>query len=190
MVSELSIGNVMDLRAQLGSALGFLLYIWAVLIKRFIPHVLLVLFINWGQAKDATGKAICGSCGGYPQWPLQVRTCPPVLTLSMPLVGDLLLTCTNPRILLCLLFSSCCPWFAVACLLLNNRLLDTARSYLAPKDRLGGEDALEMLISDGIASKEGLCAILRICSRAFDGRGNVQTLNFETWRTHADLKHF
>jgi hypothetical protein len=49
-----------------------------------------------GQAKDATGKTIFGSCGGYPQWPFPVRTYPPVLTLSMPLVGDLLLSCTNP----------------------------------------------------------------------------------------------
>lgn len=73
MLWELAFGNIMDLRSQLSSTIGYLPHAWAIIVKQFIPHVLLVLFINLAQAKDPnTGKVIFSSYGDYKQWPFQV----------------------------------------------------------------------------------------------------------------------
>ena len=57
----------MDLRNQLSETVGFLPSAWAIMIKQFIPHILLILFINLARAQDGLG-----AYGGYAQWPYQV----------------------------------------------------------------------------------------------------------------------
>jgi hypothetical protein len=63
--------------------------------------------------------------------------------------------------------------------LFNNRLLNTARSYLAPKDRLGGEEALEMLGADWIASKK----FLIITQLVVFGRNCLDAGIFKLWKS-------
>lgn len=64
---DLAFGNVMDLRKQLSETVGFLPSVWAIMIKQFIPHILLILFINLARSKGGLG-----TYGGYSQWPYQI----------------------------------------------------------------------------------------------------------------------
>ena len=72
LVNEIAFGNIFDLREELASTAGFLPKIWAVLIKQFIPHSLLILFINLASSKNEDGDPQLGNFGGLTNWPFQV----------------------------------------------------------------------------------------------------------------------
>jgi hypothetical protein len=72
LIYELTLRNVMELRDQLSTTVGWLPWIWAFLIKNFIPHVVLLLFINLAQSNSGTvGEPLFGNYGGYEDWPFQ-----------------------------------------------------------------------------------------------------------------------
>ena len=65
--------NVIDLRDDLAGVVGYIPVAWAVLIKFFIPPILLVLFSLGCAAKTDAGETEFGHYGGYPALPYQVR---------------------------------------------------------------------------------------------------------------------
>ena len=69
---ELTLGNVMQLREELSSVVGYLPWIWAFALKNLIPQILLVLFINLTQATNSKGESLFGHYEGYVAWPFQV----------------------------------------------------------------------------------------------------------------------
>ena len=73
---ELYMGNVMQLREDLREHCGNLPVVWAVLIKHFIPQILLVMFALGANADtvDADGNSVkvFGHYEGYVAWPYQV----------------------------------------------------------------------------------------------------------------------
>ena len=72
IIYQLTLGNVMELRAELSSVVGYLPWIWAFALKNIIPQILLILFINLAQSKNADGDSVFGHYGGYVTWPYQV----------------------------------------------------------------------------------------------------------------------
>lgn len=72
IIYELALSNVMDLRNDLSSVVGYLPWIWAFALKNIIPQVLLILFVNLTQASNADGQPVFGNYGGYVTWPFQV----------------------------------------------------------------------------------------------------------------------
>lgn len=69
---KLGFGNVMDLRDQLSSTIGFLPRIWAYMMKQVLPHIILILFINLARSNNDAGESLFGNYGSYVQWPFQV----------------------------------------------------------------------------------------------------------------------
>mmetsp|Transcript_7710 Transcript_7710/g.16761 ORF Transcript_7710/g.16761 Transcript_7710/m.16761 type:complete len:313 (+) Transcript_7710:253-1191(+) len=72
MFYDLFFRNVMDLRDDLSGVVGYIPTAWAVLIKYFIPPVLLVLFSLGCGAKTSTGQTEFGHYSGYPLLPYQL----------------------------------------------------------------------------------------------------------------------
>lgn len=69
---ELTMGNVLDLKRELESSVGYIPYAWAVLMKHFIPQVLLVLFFNLAFTRtEEEEKWEFGNYGNYMSWPFQ-----------------------------------------------------------------------------------------------------------------------
>jgi len=66
MFYDLTLRNVMDLRADLSGVVGYIPVAWAILIKFFIPPILLVLFSLGCDAKTSTGQTEFGHYSGYP----------------------------------------------------------------------------------------------------------------------------
>jgi len=90
IIYEITFRNVMELREQLSSTIGFLPKIWAFMIKQFIPHVVLILFINLAQSKATNGEPLFGNYGGYSSWPFQIMGYGTVLfALGLFLIGFL-----------------------------------------------------------------------------------------------------
>jgi hypothetical protein len=56
LLEELLMGNVLRLRAELSTSVGYMPWIWAFLMKHFIPQVLMVLFFNLFFCKTYHGK--------------------------------------------------------------------------------------------------------------------------------------
>lgn len=75
IIYEISLRNIMELRAQLSSTIGFLPNIWAYMMKQFIPQVILILFINLAQSNNDDGDSLFGNYGGYADWPFQILGC-------------------------------------------------------------------------------------------------------------------
>jgi len=75
IIYEISLRNIMELRAQLSSTIGFLPNIWAYMMKQFIPHVILILFINLAQSNNEDGESLFGNYEGYANWPFQILGC-------------------------------------------------------------------------------------------------------------------
>ena len=95
MVYDLLFRNMMDLREDLSSIVGPLPIVWAVLVKFFIPPILIVLFALGCDAKnEVTGEKIFGHYGGFPTAPYQVLG---VLTVTFALF-ILLSSLAVPRI--------------------------------------------------------------------------------------------
>lgn len=72
MFFDLTLRNVMDLRADLSGVVGYLPVVWVILIKYFIPPVLLVVFSLGCVAKTSTGETEFGHYSGYPLQPYQL----------------------------------------------------------------------------------------------------------------------
>jgi hypothetical protein len=69
---ELCLKNVMDLRAELSSVVGYMPWVWAFAMKNICPHILLVLFINLAQSENGEGDPLFGNYSGYVAWPFQI----------------------------------------------------------------------------------------------------------------------
>jgi hypothetical protein len=80
---ELGFGNIIRLRDRIVPMIGPVPFIWCFLIKQFIPHILIILFINLARSETGTGDAIFGGYGGYEDTPFQVLG---ILTFAFALV--------------------------------------------------------------------------------------------------------
>jgi len=73
---ELYMGNVMQLREDMREHCGHLPVVWAVLIKHFIPQILLIMFALGANATtvdtDGNSVKVFGHYEGYVAWPYQV----------------------------------------------------------------------------------------------------------------------
>jgi len=72
MLWEVYFGNIVLLRDRMQEVIGKVPFIWCVLMKHFIPHVLIVLFVNLAQTEFEEGKPLLGNYGGYPTAPYQI----------------------------------------------------------------------------------------------------------------------
>ena len=72
IIYELTLGNVMNLREELSSVVGYLPWVWAFAMKNLIPQILLILFINLSQSDNADGDSLFGHYEGYVAWPFQI----------------------------------------------------------------------------------------------------------------------
>ena len=70
-IRDLYMGNVKELTRELEVSVGKIPRAWPLLLKHFIPQVLLVLFINLVFAKNESGTEFA-HYGGYSTWPFQV----------------------------------------------------------------------------------------------------------------------
>jgi len=85
---EVYFGNILALRDQMQAVIGPVPFIWCLLMRHFIPHVLIVVFVNLAQSKTTEGSPIFGSYGGYPDHPYQILGIVVVaFTLAIFLVG-------------------------------------------------------------------------------------------------------
>lgn len=71
LLYEVTFRNVFDLKDQLTTVIGYLPGVWALLLKQFIPHVLLILFMNLAAASTSEGKSMFGNYSGYEGFPYQ-----------------------------------------------------------------------------------------------------------------------
>lgn len=72
---ELGLKHVMDLREELFGqqpSVYTVSVVWAFMIKQFIPHILLILFLNLSRSKNAYGNPVLGNYEGYVFWPFQL----------------------------------------------------------------------------------------------------------------------
>jgi hypothetical protein len=69
---ELGFGNILRLRDRIQPMIGPVPFLWCFLIKQFIPHVLIILFINLARSDNGSGDPIFGGYGGYVDRPFQV----------------------------------------------------------------------------------------------------------------------
>ena len=72
IIYELTFRNVIDLKNQLSTVVGYVSTVWAVAMRQLIPHLLLLLFINLASADNDDGESLFGHYGGYVMWPFQV----------------------------------------------------------------------------------------------------------------------
>jgi solute carrier family 6 GABA transporter-like protein 1 len=72
MLWEVSFRNIFDLKARIEPIVQWIPSLWCVLIKQFIPHILIILFINLAQSNNADGEPIFGHYGGYGAKPFQI----------------------------------------------------------------------------------------------------------------------
>jgi len=71
-VWALSFENIFDLKERIEPVTKWIPGIWCILIKQFLPHLLLILFVNLAQSNTSEGVPIFGNYGGYAKWPYQV----------------------------------------------------------------------------------------------------------------------
>jgi hypothetical protein len=72
IIYELTLSNVMSLRDEVSSLVGYLPWIWAFALKNIIPHILLILIINLATSKNSQGKSLFGHYEGYGFLPFQL----------------------------------------------------------------------------------------------------------------------
>jgi hypothetical protein len=69
---DLAYGNMRDYKATLEPVIGWVPHIFCILVKHFIPQVLLILFVNLAASKvPGTDLNLFGNYGGYPNLPYQ-----------------------------------------------------------------------------------------------------------------------
>ena len=79
----LSFEGVVDLKERIEPVCQWIPFAWCFLIKQFIPHILIILFINLAQSEASTGEPIFGGYGGYQATPFQAMG---ILTFVFTLV--------------------------------------------------------------------------------------------------------
>jgi len=85
---ELSFGNIVRLRNRIQPVIGDVPFLWCFLIKQFIPHVLIILFINLAASERTNGDPLIGNYGGYENQPFQaLGILTFVFTLVLIIVG-------------------------------------------------------------------------------------------------------
>mmetsp|Transcript_7825 Transcript_7825/g.19169 ORF Transcript_7825/g.19169 Transcript_7825/m.19169 type:complete len:658 (+) Transcript_7825:119-2092(+) len=72
MLWEVYMGNILALRNRMQEVIGPVPFAWCLLMKHFIPHVLIILFVNLAQSETGDGKAQFGNYGGYSAHPYQI----------------------------------------------------------------------------------------------------------------------
>ena len=72
MTHELLLKNISDLKSDLSAVIGYLPFVWALLIKFFIPPVILTLFGLSCNAENADGTKVFGHYAGYVFSPYQI----------------------------------------------------------------------------------------------------------------------
>jgi SNF family Na+-dependent transporter len=72
MTYELMFKNIADLRSDLSGVVGYLPFAWTLLIKFFIPPVILILFGLACDAENADGTKVFGHYSGYVFSPYQI----------------------------------------------------------------------------------------------------------------------
>ena len=68
---DLAFGNMRDYKNTLEPVIGWVPTAWCLLVKHFIPQVLLILFINLATSENDDGKSVFGRYGDYPMEPYQ-----------------------------------------------------------------------------------------------------------------------
>lgn len=90
-LSRLAFGNMQDFKKKVEPTIGMVPTVWCVLIKHFVPHVLLILFINLAVSTDTeTGKPTFGTYGGYSTMYQVIGICMFGLAVTIFLVGAIL----------------------------------------------------------------------------------------------------
>jgi hypothetical protein len=90
---EVYFGNIVALRDRMEIHIGHVPFVWCLLMKHFIPHVLIILFVNLAQSTVVSeetdlDKPLLGNYGGYPFAPYQILgILVVVFTLILFLVG-------------------------------------------------------------------------------------------------------
>ena len=72
---EVYFGNIVALRDRIQVQIGHVPFVWCLLMKHFIPHVLIILFVNLAQSTvtiDDLEKPLLGNYGNYPVAPYQI----------------------------------------------------------------------------------------------------------------------
>jgi len=72
IIYELTLSNVMNLRDEMSSVVGYLPWLWAFALKNIIPHILLILIINLATSKNSQGESLFGHYEGYVTFPFQL----------------------------------------------------------------------------------------------------------------------
>ena len=72
IIFELMFKNIADLKSDLGGVVGYLPFAWTLLIKFFIPPIILVLFGLSCDAENSNGQKVFGHYSGYVTYPYQV----------------------------------------------------------------------------------------------------------------------
>jgi hypothetical protein len=72
LVWAVTFKNIFDLKNRIEPTIGYVPSIWCILVKQFIPHVLVILFINLAQSNTDDGTPLFGGYGGYPAKPYQI----------------------------------------------------------------------------------------------------------------------
>jgi solute carrier family 6 GABA transporter-like protein 1 len=69
---ELYMGNILALRARIQPVIGHVPFVWCILMKHFIPHILIVLFVNLAGSDNGAGEPNFGGYGSYVTYPFQL----------------------------------------------------------------------------------------------------------------------
>lgn len=94
---ELAFGNIMKLKTILEDTVGPIPAVWGFLIKGFIPHALIVLFVNAAAAKTDDDVPIFSGYNGYDMRVSNTSFCSQSIKCNfhMFLVGDSLTPCNS-----------------------------------------------------------------------------------------------
>lgn len=72
MAYELMFKNIAELQSDLSAVVGYLPFVWTLLVKFFIPPVILILFGLSCDAENAAGQKVFGHYEGYVFSPYQI----------------------------------------------------------------------------------------------------------------------
>jgi len=69
---HLAFGNIFAFKAKVEPIIKVVPTVWCILIKQFIPHVLVILIVNLAQSKNKAGQSTFGHYEEYPYAPYQI----------------------------------------------------------------------------------------------------------------------
>jgi hypothetical protein len=71
MRDTLLMSNIVSLKDELSTSIGYIPHVWAVVMKHVIPQILLVLFFNLALTRTDVGNFQFGDYNDYSTWPFQ-----------------------------------------------------------------------------------------------------------------------